>query len=78
LKILPPDLCFGQIPSPYSDYDHAGIVVIPVPYEATTTYMLGTGQGPQAILNASSQVELYDEELKLEPYRKGIATLDAL
>lgn len=40
--------------------------------------MQGTGQGPQAILNASSQVELYDEELKLEPYRKGIATLDAL
>jgi len=78
LKILPPDLCFGQIPSPYSDYNPAGIVVIPTPYEATTTYMQGTGQGPQAILNASFQVELYDEELRLEPYRQGIATLGAL
>ena len=40
--------------------------------------MPGTRFGPQAILEASRQVEFYDEELDLEPYRIGIATLEAI
>ena len=40
--------------------------------------MPGTRFGPQAILEASRQVEFYDEELDLEPYRIGIATLGAI
>ena len=55
---------------------HARAMVLPVPFEETTTYKKGTRQGPEAILEASQQVELFDEELGLEPYLKGIHTLD--
>ena len=41
-------------------------VVLPVPFERTTSYMPGTKNGPREIIAASSQVELYDEELGLE------------
>ena len=62
----------------HSDYGSARAVVLPVPFEATTSYVQGTRRGPQAIIDASHQVELYDEELGRETYRVGIATLDAL
>ena len=50
-------------------------VVIPVPYEATTTYKSGTLDGPAAILEASRQVEFYDEWLEDEAQRFGVRTL---
>ncbi|MDA0666236.1 MAG: agmatinase [Planctomycetota bacterium] len=50
-------------------------VVIPVPYEATTTYMGGTKAGPAAILKASRQVEYHDEWLEDEAQRFGVRTL---
>ncbi|MCP4093652.1 MAG: agmatinase [Planctomycetes bacterium] len=53
-------------------------VVIPVPYEATTTYKTGTLKGPSAILEASQQVEFYDEWLEDEAQRFGIRTLAAV
>ena len=49
-------------------------VILPVPYEATTSYRKGTRSGPAAIISASLQVELYDEELAIEPWRVGIHT----
>lgn len=52
--------------------------VLPVPFEATTSYGGGTQHGPQAIIDASSQVEFYDEELDCEPRRAGIVTYDAV
>ncbi|MCJ7507650.1 MAG: agmatinase [candidate division Zixibacteria bacterium] len=69
---------FLGIPKPFSDYRKSEFVILPVPYEQTTTYKAGTREGPSAIINASAQVELYDEELGFEPYRKGICTLDSL
>ncbi|MBI4212288.1 MAG: agmatinase [Deltaproteobacteria bacterium] len=54
------------------------VSILPVPYEATTSYAQGTNDGPEAILEASHQVELYDEELEIEPYRIGIETLPTL
>lgn len=48
------------------DYDLAPVVILPIPYEATTTYGKGTQHGAFAILDASHQVEYYDEELKIE------------
>ena len=49
-------------------------VVIPVPVEFSTSYGKGTSNGPQAILNASQYVELYDEVFEKEFYQKGILT----
>ena len=50
--------------------------VIPVPYDATSTYTPGSRLGPRAIIEASRQIELYDHELDLEPSSCGVATLD--
>jgi len=46
--------------------------VIPFPVDMTTTYMTGTRNGPRAILDASSHMELFDEENKIEPYRPDL------
>jgi len=54
----------------------ARAVVIPFGLEASVSYGGGTAQGPSAILRASQQLELYDEELGCEPYRAwGVAAL---
>lgn len=49
-----------------ASYDTARVVILPIPYEATTTYRQGCQNGPDAILEASQQVEYYDEELDRE------------
>lgn len=57
-------------------YATSRAVIFPVPLERTTSYERGTAKGPAAIIEASRYVELYDEELELEPYKEiGIATL---
>lgn len=61
-----------------SDFEKARAVILPVPYEATTSYGAGTGAGPAAIIEASRYIELYDQELDQEPYEVGVATLPAL
>lgn len=61
-----------------SDFERARAVILPVPYEATTSFGGGTGMGPAAILDASRYIELYDQELDSEPADAGIATLPSL
>ncbi len=61
-----------------SAFASAGAVILPVPYEATTSWGTGTRYGPNAILDASRYVELYDSELDTEPSMAGIHTLPAL
>jgi agmatinase len=53
-------------------------VILPVPYEETATYGKGTQYGPAAIIAASQEVELFDEELGFEPYLAGIHTAPTL
>jgi len=53
----------------------ARVVIVPVPFEATTSYGGGTSAGPRAIFEASKQVDLYDRETG-HPYEAGIAMLD--
>lgn len=62
-----------------ANYDAARVVILPIPYEATTTYRRGCENGPDAILEASQQVEYYDEELDRETCRDiGIYTSPAI
>ena len=69
---------FAGIEQPYCEHANAKFTVIPVPYDLTTTYISGTKKGPQAILEASTHMELYDEELLTETYRTGIHTRQPL
>lgn len=61
-----------------SAFETAGSVILPVPYQSTTSWGGGTRAGPGAILEASRYIELYDQELDSLPYRTGIHTLPAL
>jgi agmatinase len=61
-----------------TSFEKARVVILPVPVEFSTSYGKGTAGGPQAILEASAFVELYDEELNLEIWREGIHTLEAV
>ncbi|MBI5343242.1 MAG: agmatinase [Deltaproteobacteria bacterium] len=65
---------FGGIPDKYSSWKNSAFAVIPYPIDVTTTYQSGTRNGPKAIIDASSHMELFDEENKIEPYRSGIFT----
>jgi agmatinase len=66
-------------PDVASTYDAARVVILPIPYEATTTYRNGCENGPDAILEASGQVEYYDEELDLETGKDiGIYTAESI
>lgn len=70
-----PDNFLGLEPR-LADYRRARFAVLPIPYDATTSYAVGTRDGPRAIISASQQVELYDEALGRESFRTGVATLD--
>ena len=65
-----PDADAGVFGLPYQEKD-ATLVLIPVPWEATTSYGGGTSKGPAAILAASGQVDLFDGEVH-RPYEPGI------
>lgn len=70
---------FLAIEESVSNYDFSKVVILPVPYEATTSYGKGTGKGPMGIINASHYVELFDEELNKELCNEiGICTLKEL
>ncbi|MCK4649333.1 agmatinase [bacterium] len=66
---------FGDIEKEFSNFEKSRVIILPVPYEATTTYGKGTKKGPRAIIDASQNMELYDEEIDREPYKVGIHTL---
>jgi agmatinase len=59
----------------FSSFERARVVVWPVSYEGTVSYGTGTGQGAEAIIDASRNMELYDEETDAEVYKLGIHTL---
>lgn len=67
---------YGGLEPEFSAYESAKIVVLPVPYDGTSTWIKGADKGPGAILDASANMELYDIETDSEIYTHGIATLD--
>jgi len=69
---------FGGIPKKYTDLQKAEIVVMPIPYDGTSTWIKGADKGPAAILEASANMELYDIETDSEVYKMGIHTTKAV
>ena len=56
------------------DLEHARYVLLPVPYDGTSTFVKGADKGPQAILDASDSLELYDVQYQIEACNVGIHT----
>lgn len=71
-------LNFGGLDPDDSSWETSKVCILSVPYDLTTSYRSGAKDGPRAIIEASTQLELYDEELCRETYRVGISTLDEL
>ena len=69
---------YAGIPDEYSKLDSSKIVLIPVPYDGTSTWQKGADKGPEAFLNASENMELYDIETQTEVYKQGVYLADAV
>ncbi|MGI8556194.1 MAG: agmatinase [Pyrinomonadaceae bacterium] len=66
----------GITEAEFSAFDKARVLIFPVAYEGTVSYGAGTGAGAVAIIDASRNMELYDEETDAEVYKIGIHTLE--
>jgi agmatinase len=60
------------------DYSESEIIIVPVPYDETSTWMRGADKGPDAILEASVNLEFYDVETSSEAHLAGIFTIDPI
>ena len=69
---------YAGIDEEYSKLETAKIVLIPVPYDGTSTWQKGADKGPDAFLNASENMELYDIETETEVYKQGVYLADAV
>ena len=63
---------YAGIPDKYARIDEAKVVLIPVPYDGTSTWQKGADKGPDAFLEASENMEVYDIETRSEVYKKGV------
>ncbi len=63
---------YAGIPQEYSKLEKAKVVLIPVPYDGTSTWQKGADKGPEAFLQASENMELYDIETDSEVYKEGV------
>jgi len=61
-----------------NDYTRASIVILPVPFDKTSTWLKGADKGPQKIIEASQYLEFYDIETDSEVFKKGIFTAKAI
>jgi len=69
---------FGGLEAETADFDGAKVLIWPVPFEKTVSYGGGTKDGPHAIIDASRNMELFDEEIGGETAQIGIHTLEAI
>jgi agmatinase len=65
---------YGDLPEVFSDRNQSAVVIVPVPYDETSTWGKGADKGPEALLEASANMELYDIETGTEVYKIGIYT----
>jgi agmatinase len=69
---------FGDFAPEFTRRDTSKVVIVPVPYDGTSTYVKGADRGPQAILEASPNLEFYDIQTDSEVFTEGIYTDDAV
>lgn len=69
---------YAGISEKYAKLDSSKIVLIPVPYDGTSTWQKGSDKGPEAFLHASENMELYDIETGTEVYQQGVYLADAV
>ncbi|MDY0199989.1 MAG: agmatinase [Tenuifilaceae bacterium] len=69
---------FGDIPDEFCNEETSKIVVLPIPYDGTSTWVKGSDKGPEALLEASANMELFDIETNTEVYLQGIYTAPAI
>lgn len=69
---------YAGIPDEFAKLDSSKIVLIPVPFDGTSTWQKGSDKGPEAFLNASDNMELYDIETRTEVYKQGVYLADAI
>jgi agmatinase len=69
---------YAGIPEEFSRLETAKVVLIPVPYDGTSTWQKGADKGPEAFLEASENMELYDIETDTEVYKQGIHLANAV
>lgn len=69
---------YAGIPDQFAQLETAKVILIPVPYDGTSTWGKGADKGPEAFLNASENMELYDIETATEPYQQGVYLADAI
>ena len=72
------DRTYAGIPQEYSKLEKAKVVLIPVPYDGTSTWQKGADKGPEAFLQASENMELYDIETDSEVYKEGVFLAEAV
>lgn len=69
---------FGGLEEKFSSFEGSNVLIVPVPYDGTSTWIKGADKGPEAILEASANMELYDIEYDTEFYTIGIHTVEPL
>ncbi|WP_159022540.1 agmatinase [Formosa sp. L2A11] len=69
---------YAGIPQEYAKLEISKIVLIPVPYDGTSTWQKGADKGPKAFLDASENMETYDIETQTEVYQQGVFLADAV
>lgn len=69
---------YAGIPDEYAQLNTSKIVLIPVPYDGTSTWVKGADKGPEAFLEASANMEIYDIETDSEVYKQGIFLADPI
>jgi agmatinase len=69
---------YAGIPEEYASFEKSKIMLIPVPYDGTSTWGKGADKGPEAFLHASENMELYDIETDSEVYKQGIYLADPI
>ncbi len=65
---------FLKLPPEFSGYSKSRIVILPVPFDKTGTWIKGTDKGPAALIAATINLEYYETETRSEVYTKGIFT----